>query len=403
MTKHAGDNITACSSPRNVACGALCVIITGIALTCWSIYLLAKEGIPEVSKMVDADLREGDQTNHFSSQVLLVMLIVGQLCVVIVGVLGMCAKELREPILLSLYFYGAFIFGLLFIALFFSTLQFESNILAVVDRQAQEFCNATFHPIFEQVLGCSSASRRLAPKPYVVSATEDRALQATAVCGEECQHRVALVREMGGCDMLHMLCHRWVYVLVGYGYCRLDGGSLPSMVRSLDGQQAAQESCARACNSVVTCSGYVYSRLSGNCSLVSPVTPANKAGLTWTAVEPLPISSSLEQVITGSSDTVNTGVFCHKKTQPIIVGHARHAAKATAVFSLMASVILIWASMCGCFLQYTLMTKRTGKKAAGALCGKLLCPCSRKERSKNGFILQKDIEEDESEDGAVSG
>merc|ERR1712014_470949 len=73
----------------------------------------------------------------------------------------------------------------------------------------------------------------------------------------------------------------------------------------------------------------------------------------------------------------------------------------TTVGCISGSAVLLSATACACFLQYTLATRREGRKAANLLDWKMLCPCSwcnwRQHERASGMVLDPDSE-DESDD-----
>lgn len=254
--------------------------------------------------------------------------------------------------------------GMCFLLTLLSVLNFATTLVPIADRQSEQFCNVTQFYTFKDQLSCTFSVNRQ-PVP----------------CGVDCLNRVNLIQQMGGCNLLEHMCHKYDYKPVGQGLCLVAANYTtlrPPMWRSTPGFSSA--SCEAACSQRVSCSAYSFNAAQTLCYLVEPANlpPTPNAIGNWSAVGALgivPTITATEVVspVTGADGQL--GYACTKKDQPAVVNKAAAAAQTFLWLATVASVLSAMSFCCTCSLLYTLGTRRKGRKGAGAVMHKLLCPC----------------------------
>jgi len=70
------------------------------------------------------------------------------------------------------------------------------------------------------------------------------------------------------------------------------------------------------------------------------------------------------------------------KDKAVFIEQVTERSVKSSVLSGLVFVAVLAAAVCACNLQYTLVTKRQGKKGAGQLCLKMICPCAPNQERK---------------------
>lgn len=376
--------------------GAALVFLLGLCFVLLSAGILKDASFQALNNMIETDAAWAGQPAlaYSIDKALAGMIVIGSLAM-IAACVGCCGAQLEHHSLICTYFLLTVVLGMSFLITFISVLNFNSILVPIADRQATQFCNVTNFYTFKAELGCKfPASRPGEP------------------CGVDCQNRVQLLKDMDGCNLLNTMCHAYDFQPVGPGLClttnRDAPGSLaiPATWRSDVYDWHSSLSCRQACNDHVSCSSFAHNAGDDACFLVSHLRPVTRGN--WTEL-PLPkgtgpLSMSTLSFTHATSPIVASdgqiGYVCEKKDQPLIITEARTSAWFFAVYSAIAALILCLAMCCTCGLLYTTSTRRKGKKGAGPLMYKLLCPwCIGKDKRKlNQSQFEAVDDEDDEED-----
>lgn len=405
---------TSCHSPLVVRAGAICVFVMCSAQS-WVLFefYTSSKRYEHIFAIVDEDWHIAGGQELFGTQgVKLIILLSGFITllgvvVACIGCIGSQVRGVTTPI--CVYFCCTAALAVVFFSMFMQAVLFSAFLEPVVERQGEEFCNATLHWTYSAALHCN-ASAKAAQMPAGWALDE---------CGPECADRLTLIRRMGGCDLLGDLCHRYDYSGMGAGFCLIEAGNgsnvLPPvpLIRSKVGRRVSEQCCRLACDTRVSCRGYSYQPANGTCWVLSPRKPKSWVldkgdgkntsddgcgGIRWTPnTTDWPDKVPMEIVAADG----NFGTFCMRKSRPTLVGDAEGAARGASAVCLATALVLTCASACGCSFQYTLVTHRKGRKGAGGLVTKMLCAgCfKRSERPRKfGHLLHTESSSEEESD-----
>lgn len=365
-----------CCGPRSAIAGNVCVLILGLIVAVFSI--ISDPDFYLVADLVSIETRRGG--SEFNLHVMRTVTIFLGIVSVNLALVGIGAIANESAGLISCYTISYIILFVVFEALSLSSLQFQTNILPVISDQSDMYCNATLMPTLSAELGCHDAL----PADVVPN------------CGPECENYAEDLRAYGGCDLLQDLCHDMVYVDVGVGFCLLanDTGTFvrPKMwLLEVDSLSATD--CQSKCSDTIDCIGFTYSETQRVCMYVLSLGRTNDED--W---QPWDSDGAHVDEWEYMAADEQAGYECQAKDHANIADVAqRMFAFDYAMFAIMAAV-LIAAAMCGCTQQYTLVTGRQGKKGFLPLAGKLLCPCTGRQRRRR-FDNEDEDEETELVDG----
>jgi len=428
-------------SPGVVAIGAIGSALIAIVLLIWSCVEMNSEGFALVSFMFQIDA--GTNPDQVEPQAVCYAQIISAVAMLICATLGIVAahidKEDTQKMLLCMYYGGGAILAVFMFAFALSCFQYESAVGPVAVRQGEEFCNASFHEtLAAQLDGCGETWHTGAD---------------VGTCGVECQSRVERLKLMGGCPLLEALCHKFEYIEVGQGNCYVPSTTatgeavLPQTWQAQFSESPgnpAGSTCQRVCDSMTRCVGYAVSDECGDavrglpkcrfggprpcrsgdgapqdCRITSEEAPVlmpiivlpsgsqssegfhdNEVATNWTAIPGDALAQTDGPSVSGSSGASDPTYTCYRKDTPLLIHETIAWSTSSAILLLFAGFIMAAASLCGCMMQYSLVTRRQGAKGAGALCSKMLCfgACAKEESNKSGrFGELTETDEDASE------
>lgn len=362
-----------------VMCGAAFVILAGLKIIVWCAVVIHMDGFNTALRMADESI--GNPTAGITAT------IVAGCFTVLTGIAGCYGGRTEKAGVNCSYFVVCAFLSVFFFCALWSTVQFEATIFPVMDRRGEEFCNASFHTTYATNLSCPTAAT-----PDVDS--------LPVVCGDYCKARIKDIREMGGCALLDKLCHKYAYIDIGLGECTMAAQngtqSLPERWHAVK----AYSDCEAECNSAINCVGFSHWKgpAGDQCTIISPKIP--RTG-TWIVAPGMAMAQG--QAITGTFlDPSKAGQeeTCYSKDTPLIIENLRLACSLTAWLFGLAAGFILCASMCACSMQYTLTTRRKGKKGAGALMGKMLNLSGGSAKADNRKFDKTYKEDEEDEDDA---
>lgn len=359
--------------------GAAAVFVVGVVQAAQYSMLMRFDGYEDMKRMINVDEGTGDSELGSIGMTVNLCFAAAVLCIFI-GALGCLGNHCESKGPLCCYFLttvalASFYFG---IALYSYTV--GTSIVPLAERQIAEFCNTSLNFAYETRMGCNDESNGQNFEEGVKAFAE----KLLAKCGQECEERVQLLRRMGGCAHLMRLCHKYDYGIVGEGYCLVatPNGSeyLPPTIPSSKDSSVSTDCCLEACDASVGCSGFTYQPSTKRCFLLAPSRPlvaVSKScdGVQWdrNVSTDLMLFRGERPRIVGAAG--GDGLVCHEKTEPVLLGSIVATIGTLGFMSAVASLVLVGATMCACCLQYTLSTRRKGKKGPSALMARMLCPC----------------------------
>jgi len=393
-----------CHAPWVVRIGA----VTAAAFCCiQSSYLFGLIGLSKdyqnIICLIDVDWAITHGMDLFGLRgirLLVVLSYLATMLAVALAGLGCVASKWQAATPICIYFCGSAILAVFFFCMFGQAVTFSAVLEPVIERQGQEFCNATLHWTYSAALRCSMS---------VPSAALPAGMAMTK-CGDECLQRVELLQRLGGCDLLDVLCHRYAYESLGTGMCVVEGAIKASnhAIKSYPGQQISEQCCKLACDTRVRCQGYAYDAVNQTCSVFSPRKPKfwvldqgsghagvgehGCGGLLWSPNVSIPLAEA-DLDIAGADG--HPGITCKRKSMPELVSGAERAALIVGISFLVVAITLTSAAACGCALQYTVVTR---KKGAGGLLAKMMCSCCSQRSGrprKFGHVLFNESSSDE--------
>eukprot|EP00933_Yihiella_yeosuensis_P050216 TRINITY_DN47986_c0_g1_i1.p1 TRINITY_DN47986_c0_g1~~TRINITY_DN47986_c0_g1_i1.p1 ORF type:complete len:480 (-),score=40.52 TRINITY_DN47986_c0_g1_i1:273-1619(-) len=349
---------------------------------------------------------------------------------------------------LCTYYSLAIVLAVFFIALGTYSSSSATMFNSFVDHQAKEWCNPDLLHVYTGQLGCQN-------QPWTHQSS------ATPACGPECQVRVNELRKLGGCTLLDRLCHDFTFKEVGIGRCEAQEADASKVLApTLRSQHQVRALCCKVeCDARTSCSGYSFKTvkeiqqwhgshnlMEGYCELVmhklessapkpGPQTShratastakeaeekrayyysklERKEALKARCGEDADISQWIDtdhkwpatKTIHIVSSDSTTGHRCWSKTAPRLLEEASGATTVIYFTSVASVVALFMSAISAIILQYTLITRRKGKKGLCALVLQMICPCcgestALRKTSSGGRNLQFDETSSESESGS---
>lgn len=178
-----------------------------------------------------------------------------------------------------------------------------------------------------------------------------------------------------------------------------------------DAGSATESCCRQTCDLQTECPGYAYDSLHGKCLLVAATPPPSwavnrRSACTRYQWEQLPatddagvlvpqngslmVVGAVPSLTLGSRAPAGTMQCYRKELKTELMRQMVRTGVWLTLGSFVAVLALLGASCCGCLLQYTLTTRRQGRKGAVALLVKMMCPCCPQERRPaNRVALEK--------------
>jgi len=187
------------------------------------------------------------------------------------GVVAWVAQARASLVLTSAFNLLAVLLAVFFMARVSMMMSLQPLLVGIVGRELSEWCTASNRASYSAALDCERA-------PWM-----NHYLRQADGCGPECQSRLELLKDLGGCVYLARICDHLEFVFAGDEPCRtvdLSGQSVPAPVQTshaLTTQQCCQFACAEQQQS---CEGYVFriaksvldwhggSYITGQCSVV---------------------------------------------------------------------------------------------------------------------------------------
>jgi len=185
-------------------------------------------------------------------------------------------------------------------------------------------------------------------------------------------------------------------------------------------------SCRSVCDAMTRCVGYADTPCSPSCRcrIASEEAPPATLVLTggygtdnrtaylanlgvnrgvavqWIAIPGNQLAQTDGPSVSGSSGETTTysaydpTYTCRRKDTPLLIHETIGWSTSSAILLLVAGSIMAAGSLCGCMMQYSLVTRRQGAKGAGALFSKMLCfgACAKAESDKSGRFGELDQE-----------
>lgn len=302
---------------------------------------------------------------------------------------------------------------------------------AAVDQQITEWCLPENRKLYYSKLECPVRRK------YIVLPKD------SPECGPECEEKLQLLQDMGGCRFLNRICEDHSFDFVGKGRClaeEADGRLVPAPYRK--GSVETTDTCCRLeCNLMSICKGYSFhveketlnwhggQEIAGTCYLMTPdlsrgaVSPgteiikdlanenATEAEIVQAVQEEAPrrlwskdsvrrdeqFHKQLKEMYRRcSSQTFDVGSItqwdpyqplvlvssdkrrqtsCWKKGRPRIVQETLQSNMWSSIICSVEVVLLALATTTGLFYQYSLATKRRGRKGLAFVLKHMLCPC----------------------------
>jgi len=392
-----------------LAAGA--VFIVSIALTATAYQVLNVHGFREMNTIANLEIsthttpggvprNEPEVSPHKFVQAVLVLGILGML---MAGLAGLGAF-MGVPCLLITFFFFTVGGGIFFAVMSMSSAQFTDVVEPVIARQVNMYCNATMYETYRAKMeNCEPTVGPTQPAAATVTPSTGRRLGA---CGEECETRVTFLNKVGGCKFLQDTCGSYTYAaLPAAGFCAIKTGAgllvqapsytnkPPSAVpASSPGPDMTVVSCEAFCNFDTACFAYNFNPGSKECRLVTIKRPA---GTFWTLSPSTAYNQGTKpnlidmQHVTGTIEA-SAGSVCHKKTLPAHVAAMEDAASKMSIVTMVASFVFILSGIAACGYVFTVGTNKKGKKGAGAMAMKLLCPCLNDRKDKSKLVRTED-------------
>eukprot|EP00435_Cladocopium_sp_Y103_P042619 s733_g11.t2 len=196
--------------------------------------------------------------------------IIAGLASVVLGAIGFVGQMMKSSTRICVYSLGSLV--LLFVASWRLIYSLTSVPLldAVVDQSVTAWCLPENRLVYSAKLGCPSRSF-----PHEHTNME---------CGPECEEKVNLLNEMGGCRFLNRICQDYSFEYVGKGQCLAEGkdGQLVPAPYRRGNHQTTDVCCKLECNLMRICRGYSFHMqrevlnwhggedVRGSCDLMTP-------------------------------------------------------------------------------------------------------------------------------------
>lgn len=368
-----GKNSDVHYTPYIVAFFALIAFVMSVTLAATAYSVLESPGFNRVNDMVTINTGGPGATTQSESagspRNVMKMLIMFGAVGVLASVAGCAGALLSSQVLLIIFFCAMAFFATILLVDGSSTIEFEDMIEPVLQRQAEEFCNATLYPKYrthvtneDSTIGCPS------PFTNMVAGTLNTNSDA---CSVECQARVSLINRMGGCPLLRRMCENHHFEDLGVGQCAGSGivGDTHRFVYTAVVDLAA---CTYKCNSDVQCTGFAYAETSQLCEVVSPRAPPG-ADPARTAIPGTdPVAGLIAQTSTDYPD-----MHCYEKGDPQTIYDVTGEADTLAQALFVTAIFFIVAAVFACGNIFTIALNKKGKKGPLALASKVCCPCLR--------------------------
>lgn len=342
--------------------GSAVIFLLGLFFAVLSFLLLKDANFQAMNDMIAADAGwAGEPALSYTLDKAAITLLVVGILAMIAACVGCCGAQLEMHNLICTYFLCVVVLAMWFLIAFVSVLNFNMILVPIAERQADQFCNVTQFYTFKAELGCTFPASR-----------------PGGTCGVDCANRVSLLREMNGCNLLHIMCHSYDWQSVGPGLCLTTAKDSASAAMPPTWQSNAPMSiatCQEVCNEHVSCSASSFNAGAQACSLAMRLPPTMQGNWTKFAAD---AASAVPEVqfaspVTGADGQI--GYACARKDKPAIITKAGAFARLMLWLSGLTVLTSSLAICCTCSLLYTTSTRRKGKKGAGAIMHKLLCPC----------------------------
>lgn len=370
--------------------GAILVGLAGLTMVVVACYALNSANLKDADAMINADTANGDGVPVDLTKIVKCVLAIG-LFAIAAAIFGCIGIGDHHKMLLCSYVTFALLFACFFIGVGMSTFMVMEAVEPTITRQVGDMCNATNYEQLTKKMNCA------VPGPVPVTSSRLLESKTTVVdkdpCGPQCEEKVALVEEMGGCEFLVHACTKKEYAFVAVGFCVLEGGARPPMYGSAPLSPVTLEGCQDTCNNDIECTGIVQQEQNNACFVIT--TPGNRPAVSgW--VDPLKEATSLPTgPITGADGT--TGANCYKKDISLLVSRLRTFGDLIFVGCTVFGTILMLSVCCTFSHMYMVNTKRKGRKGFPALCFSMFCPCLRSKGEKKN-ILKNDASDEDMED-----
>lgn len=410
--------------------GAVVVLVVGLVLTLHFVLLTAQRSFDHLARMVD--ISEGG--GHFKLD--MAVLVILSCVMSISGAFGYVAIHKESPKSLASYLLLTSALAVFYLWVFGYGMTLETALEPVLQRHVSEFCNGSTHELYQHVLGCNYSEGFLANRGKKLET-------ARGICSLGCLERVEVLHRLGGCPFLEDLCENFVYTDEGIGRCLVESPQGPVTAPTLvshgvphhtillnatqhgatevqepggdtvavsQGAVASEHCCKRACSITRHCAGFSFDYDESTCYLVSahepPASELNPLSLCseykWRASDEKLLPGLDNEHLSVVAVDGKVGSKCFKKELILkMVQAISQNGVWLAAGSMVALISLMAATTCACLLQYSMITRRQGRKNGLALLGKMLCPCLEsppRSRAK-GIQLQSLSSSSDSEDG----